>query len=169
MKTKELIKLLQEVDPDGNCDVLIGNRDISKFMFKEPGYYDGRAQICEFDDNGYPIKSKIICSGTKICLSSIDIGDIYFDMLCDGKEYCIETESTPGGWLSDDWLFKKIKWSYEALDYSINHNDNEHKEFIESVIEKLRLESIESIDCFTLICGHYRYNRPIYCVLIFPR
>jgi len=144
MKTKELIKRLQELDPSGETEVLIGNRDISKFIYDSPAYWDGRAQVAEFDERGLPIKSKIITGGSKICLDSIDIEEKYFDSLVDeGKEYPIETYSTPGNWLYHDWLIKKLKWCQQAKHFSINHGDLEFIEEIKEVESRLHSEAIE--------------------------
>lgn len=48
MKTKELIKRLQEADPDGETEVCVGNEDIL-FVAKEPAYYDGCFQVLNRD------------------------------------------------------------------------------------------------------------------------
>ena len=48
MKTKELIKRLQEADPSGETDVCVGNEDIL-FVAREPGYYDGCFQVLDRD------------------------------------------------------------------------------------------------------------------------
>jgi hypothetical protein len=50
MKTKELIKRLQEEDPSGELDVSVGNCDIH-FVDCLPGYYDGCQQVLIRDEN----------------------------------------------------------------------------------------------------------------------
>lgn len=49
MKTKKLIKLLQDIDPSGEIECCIANRDIY-FVEKLPSYYDGTLQILERDE-----------------------------------------------------------------------------------------------------------------------
>jgi hypothetical protein len=44
MKTKELIRLLQEADPSGEIECCVGNEDIY-FVACEPAYYDGTLQV----------------------------------------------------------------------------------------------------------------------------
>lgn len=44
MKTKELIKLLQDIDPSGELECCVDNKDILDIN-KEPAYWDGCLQI----------------------------------------------------------------------------------------------------------------------------
>lgn len=55
MKTNEFIKLLQQEDPNNECDVCVGNHPVNNIE-KIPYYYDGRQEFIEYDDTGYPIK-----------------------------------------------------------------------------------------------------------------
>jgi hypothetical protein len=50
MKSKEIIKRLQEIDPTGECEVSFGG-DIFEFV-RLPWYYDGRASIFIKNDEG---------------------------------------------------------------------------------------------------------------------
>lgn len=81
MKTKEVIRLLQECDPSGEEEVLVGNRDIFD-IHMEPSYYDGCAQImirdpdCEYYNI---IGAKWTAKGHKIVISGIGIEDVIWN------------------------------------------------------------------------------------------
>lgn len=51
MKTRELIRQLQELDPSGDVECCVGNVDII-YVQKLPAYYDGRLQVLKRDDRG---------------------------------------------------------------------------------------------------------------------
>ena len=53
MKTKELIRLLQEADPTGEEEVCVNNEDILD-VGTEPAYWDGTLQILERDEKLSP-------------------------------------------------------------------------------------------------------------------
>ena len=75
MKTKEVIRLLQECDPTGEEEVLVGNHDILDIN-REPAYYDGCAQIMvrDMSKSCYNIVgAKWIGHGAKISIQSIGI------------------------------------------------------------------------------------------------
>ncbi len=69
MKTKKLIKLLQEIDPTGEEEVSVNNEDI--FIVQDmPAYYDGRLQVLIRDKSKEPyydvIGCKVVAKGRKI-------------------------------------------------------------------------------------------------------
>lgn len=49
MKTKELIRRLQEEDPSGEAEVVVGGEDIY-FVEAMPAYYDGRPTLLVHDE-----------------------------------------------------------------------------------------------------------------------
>ena len=53
MKTKELIKELQELDPTGETEVVCGCGDIY-FVEELPAYYDGRLGVLIKDESKKP-------------------------------------------------------------------------------------------------------------------
>lgn len=67
MKTNELIKLLQEADPDNECEVCSSN-DIIIGVDRMPSYWDGRLMKVERDENHDPVKLSYVSSGNKIKL-----------------------------------------------------------------------------------------------------
>lgn len=82
MKTKELIRRLQEADPSGEVECCVGNLDIL-FVSKEPAYYDGRLQVLERDASKEPyynvVGAKIVGSGAKMQIHTLSIEDALVD------------------------------------------------------------------------------------------
>ncbi len=82
MKTKDLIRELQELDPTGEVEVTSGNSDIHS-LERLPSYYDGCAKILIKDESKKPYHDIIgvrICSeGDKIRLNSPGIDSIFLD------------------------------------------------------------------------------------------
>jgi len=78
MKTKDLIKLLQEADPEGETECCIGNADIH-FVEKLPAYYDGTLQVLLRDHSKDPYYNicgaKYTSQGSKIQIRSLSITD----------------------------------------------------------------------------------------------
>ena|SRR5271165_2954595 len=77
MKTNELIKLLQEADPNNECDVCVGNRPIY-CIDRLPYYYDGRAEFVECKDD-VPIKCGWRGDCDKIKIIPYDLEDVICD------------------------------------------------------------------------------------------
>lgn len=75
MKTKELIKFLQEEDPEGNCDVAVGNCPIT-YIERLPYYYDGRLQFVEQDVNGKYIRAGWKSDCSKIVFHYTSVRDV---------------------------------------------------------------------------------------------
>lgn len=81
MKTKELIKQLQQADPTGDMDCCIGNRDIH-FVATAPAYWDGCKQVlirdedCEYYNI---IGAKISSEGQKLVIHELSIESILWD------------------------------------------------------------------------------------------
>lgn len=122
MKTKDLIRKLQEIDPEGEMEVCVHNQDIHGSIYAEPAYWDGRLQrISKRDEHGWPIETTIETGGSKINLSPLDLSDKYTDTLIeDGEEYQILTNGgLPKGynWLDADWTARKVDWLIWAEKY----------------------------------------------------
>ena len=75
MKTKELIRQLQEADPDGDKDCCVDNTDIF-YVGIEPAYCDGCKQIlirdkdCEYYNI---IGGKVSSEGSKLVITTLSI------------------------------------------------------------------------------------------------
>lgn len=79
MKTKELIKTFQELDPSGEIEVVV-NGDPIYFAEKIPAYYDGALKILIQDESLSPyynvVGMKITQKGEKIRLNTNSFEDI---------------------------------------------------------------------------------------------
>ena len=82
MKTRELIRLLQEADPSGELECCVDNEDIH-FLEVIPAYWDGRLQVFTRDParKGYfdIVGAKITAAGTKIKIRHLSIEDLLID------------------------------------------------------------------------------------------
>lgn len=78
MTTKELIKLLQEVDPEGDTDVCVGNCSVVDIN-KLPSYYDGPLQVVITDEAGYSISGKYKRNGHKVDLYTSSFSQLVWD------------------------------------------------------------------------------------------
>jgi len=83
MKTKDLVKQLQELDPEGNCEVF-GAGDIH-FAQRLPWYYDGKPGILIRDESNTTsnnikgMRQITEKDGDKIYLYSIALDDLAMD------------------------------------------------------------------------------------------
>lgn len=78
MKTKELIKQLQEADPSGEEEVCVGNVSIVH-VDSLPAYYDGPLQVIIYDEKGLIKSGKYKRSGKKIDIRTWSFSDIIWD------------------------------------------------------------------------------------------
>ena len=112
MKTKKLIEMLQELDPEGEIEVCIGNEDIY-FADRMPAYWDGRLQVlirdeeCEYYNI---IGAKYTSSGDKIKLYPLSI----LEALEEDPDLPVE--------VIDTFINKKMqktvdRWREEAREY----------------------------------------------------
>src|SRR5271154_5815793 len=79
MKGKELIRLLQEIDPTGEIEVSVGNIDIWD-VHQEPAYWDGKLQLLVHDESKKPyfdiVGGKYVVSGSKIVITPMSITEV---------------------------------------------------------------------------------------------
>lgn len=78
MKTKELIKRLQELDPEGDMEISIDNHDIYQVELHHAGENGMLSRIIS-NDNGRVIGAKVIDKGLKISLSYLTIEDLIWN------------------------------------------------------------------------------------------
>lgn len=93
MKSKELIRLLQEEDPTGEVEVCIDNADIH-FISTEPAYWDGTLQVLTRDHSKDPYYNitggKYVRTGSKVVLHPLSIRDVLWsdpDAIIDYSEF----------------------------------------------------------------------------------
>jgi hypothetical protein len=87
MKTKDLIALLQTADPTGEEHCCVGNADIWTIDVCA-AYYDGALHVIDRDEEGHPTKGRRRRTGSKICISTISIGDAI-----DYEDFVVEYET----------------------------------------------------------------------------
>jgi hypothetical protein len=79
VKSKELIRLLQEEDPTGETEVSVGNHDIFELR-TEPAYWDGKLQLLIRDPAKAPyydiVGGKYCTAGSKIVINAMSISDV---------------------------------------------------------------------------------------------
>lgn len=80
MKTKDLIRELQEADPFGEMECCVQNSDIH-FVDLEPAYYDGYLQVLKRSDSKYYniIGAKYTSQGSKVVIHPLSISDAIFE------------------------------------------------------------------------------------------
>lgn len=75
MKTKEVIRRLQEADPSGELEVSVGNLDIF-YIDVLPAYYDGRQQVLTRDESCpyyNVVGARYRSSGEKVVIHTLSI------------------------------------------------------------------------------------------------
>jgi hypothetical protein len=78
MKTKELIRLLQQEDPSGELEVVADDNSDIHCVEEQPAYYDGRGQVLIRDEkNAFYniIGARFLVSGGKVRLHTLSIKD----------------------------------------------------------------------------------------------
>jgi hypothetical protein len=78
MKSKELIRQIQEIDPTGELEVCIDTTTDILSVERMPAYYDGHLEVLQRDENieGYNIVgAKLITTGLKIRIHPWSIVD----------------------------------------------------------------------------------------------
>jgi hypothetical protein len=82
MKSKELIKRLQEEDPSGEGHVVVDNKDIF-FLEWKPGYWDGRYTVLVRDEKKKPyydiVGAEYRSDGDKLNINTMDWEDVLLD------------------------------------------------------------------------------------------
>lgn len=95
MKTRELIKVLQEVDPEGESEVIV-NGDPIYFAENLPGYYDGWYSVLIQDHSKDPYYNitgiRQTRAGDKVRLHLMSMEDV----LLDNPEAIVELDSSLG-------------------------------------------------------------------------
>lgn len=111
MKTKELIELLNELDPEGDAEVVIEGSAILSVCAK-PGWYDGGGytQIIR-DDGGKIIGARISKEGNKIDIVPIHIEDAFNTFARTDEEIRSFILEAPGEW--KDYLEKMRRFRLE--------------------------------------------------------
>lgn len=78
MKTKDLIKLLQEEDPSGELECSVWGYDVYSVEML-PAYWDGNLQVIERDERGRVVGGKITDQGNKVVIKYMTLCDLLLD------------------------------------------------------------------------------------------
>ena len=82
MKSKEVIRQLQEADPSGEAEVCVNNEDIH-FINREAAYWDGCLQVLVRDESKKDcyniIGVRYVSDGDKISIHTLGVGDVLLD------------------------------------------------------------------------------------------
>ena len=107
MKTKELIRRLQEADPAGEEECVVGNHDIF-FVENLPAYYDGRRQQLVRDPSKAPyydvVGARITGTGRKVQIHTLSVADA----LENNPDMPVELDN------ADCYAAKVARWRQEA-------------------------------------------------------
>jgi hypothetical protein len=85
MKSADLIKLLQDLDPTGEVEVLVKNSDITA-VYKVEAYYDGRAEKIFWDGNK-KVLGRYYNTGEKIVIKATSL----YELATMDENFLIET------------------------------------------------------------------------------
>jgi hypothetical protein len=95
MKTRELIRQLQEVDPSGETECCVDNHDIF-FVERQFAFYDGALEILVRDPARQPyydvVGGIIRRTGEKIRIHVLSLEDAIFEI--EGRPFPIEIQTT---------------------------------------------------------------------------
>lgn len=98
MRTREVIRQLNEQDPSGELEVAVGNVDIF-YIERLPAYYDGPLQVLKrsgkpcYDVTGAEVRR----SGHKVSIRTLSIGDALHenpDLLVEGEAAYVKPYET---------------------------------------------------------------------------
>lgn len=120
MKTKELIRLLQEEDPSGEVECCIGNEDIH-YVSTMPAYWDGRLQILTRDKFYNITGGKVTSRGNKIKIHPLSIEDAIYNHVerarkCDrirGSKFPVDLSELGNEEYKKEWKAKIEQWHDE--------------------------------------------------------
>lgn len=116
MKTKELIRQLQEADPSGELECNTGGADI-RFVERLEGYYDGPYEVLLWDETrpyAPIIGAKITTRGEKVKLHTSSIRDVILDDVDIPVE--VDVHYSDGGKIKQEIETKIEKWRQEVRD-----------------------------------------------------
>jgi hypothetical protein len=116
MKTKELIRRLQEADPTGEVECCVGNLDIYD-IYQIGAYYDGALQVLIHDESKRDkswsvIGAKMKGNGTKVQINTLSIEDVIYDTVeTEADDFPVAIE----GYCDDTYRRKMVDgWKQEA-------------------------------------------------------
>lgn len=137
MKTKDLIKRLQDADPTGEVECCIGNADICD-VYSQKANWDGCLQVLVRDESGRIVSGKYTSKGVKISIYPICIRD----MILEYDDFPVEFDLS-GQHYIDRYSRAVTKYREESI--RINH-DVELSVFIQYMHRRLSDQYGEDFD-----------------------
>lgn len=113
MKTRELVRLLQEADPSGEAEANVDGCDIYQ-VYLEDGYYDGPYEVLIHDDNLKPywtiVGGQFRRDGKKVKIVTVSIHDAICEWVLAGKDpEDFKLEAIAPGVYDYDAIFAKMR------------------------------------------------------------
>jgi len=136
MKTKELIRQLQEADPSGEIEVCCGNEDIH-FVETLEAYYDGKLQVLKRDPSKTCyniIGAKVTTRGCKVQIHSHSIRDAISNNPDLPIEYDLE-----------DYMIPEYKKSYDEWREEVKSIKEEVQKEFDAMSEKLSIVETKKV------------------------
>ena len=130
MKSKELIRWLQEEDPTGEGEVVVGNDDIH-FLEWKPGYWDGKYTVLIRDESKRPyydiVGAEYRSDGEKLCIRTMSWQDV------------ISNDTDAPVKVVDTFCEKRMQNNVDAWRAEMKAMEKElNEEFVERVKSKLK-------------------------------
>lgn len=154
MKTKKLIKLLQDADPTGEEEVCVNNVDIFT-VHPEPAYWDGTLQILERNEASEyynVIGARYKRSGSKINISILSITDA----ICEDTKLKVDYSEL------SEHRQKEVIDAHNKLRIWYENMENKHEEqyFVQWAKDKA-LELTEDIEEINDLAKNFFKNQEI--------
>lgn len=148
MKTKELIRQLQEADPTGEEQACVNNVDIH-YVDTEPAYYDGALQVLDRDESVQCyniIGARYVRSGKKVVIHPLSI----HDAICNDSDLKIDySDLSPDRQVSVAAAHDSLrKWLYNL------HNGLDRSYFVDWFKEE-SLKVTQDTEDAALIAGEF--------------
>jgi len=142
MKTKDLINILNQYDPNGEKQILISNSDID-YIIKEPMYNDGKGYIITKRNDSkqdQPLEITLKLSDEKINLVPLDTFEYYRKKIIEDQEFIeIKTENNVFYWESTKLIFNKLVSLVYCKEYMTNADKNLYP-YKDSLSDKIKLQ-----------------------------
>lgn len=122
MKTKELIRQLQEADPTGEIECCVGNCDIDNVTVL-PAYYDGNLQVITVrDERGAAIAGKLFHNGRKVQIEAFSFGEhVFFEHGVFEIDYSDLGESPNTAYVKEFYTKRVAEVERNEYEIELNH------------------------------------------------
>ena len=131
MKTKDLIAELQRIDPTGEGEVCVDNRDIYS-VSREPAYWDGRLQRLILDESKKPYwhiaGARFVSEGDKVRINCPSV----WELIVDDPDLPVEFGQGTNGYPE---MVERCREIGRALDRGELPKDDWHSELADMVSE----------------------------------